>query len=148
MNKLAIILLLTLSFLGGCQQKNQTANRLLNQEDSVKILQTVLAYTPLNSLMSEFREDTLYVFDKRTANHVTRLQWQGKPVLVAKSSLYVPLSKHSPNFRFYATFPMMKLANDTVKASVVFNDIGDTGLFHLVMINSQWKIIKHEFGKI
>lgn len=43
---------------------------------------------------------------------------------------------------------MMKLANDTVKTSIVFNDIGDTGLFHLVMIDNRWKIIKHEFGKI
>lgn len=87
MNKLATILLLTASSLAWCQQKSQTTNRFLNQEDSVKILQSVLAYTPLNSLMSEFKGDTLYVFDKRTANHVTRLQRQGKPVSVAKSSL-------------------------------------------------------------
>ena len=55
MNKPVIIFLLILYLLAGCQQKRQPLTKLLTPEDSVAVLQTVLSYAPLNSLMSEFK---------------------------------------------------------------------------------------------
>ena len=148
MNKPVIIFLLILYLLAGCQQKRQPLTKLLTPEDSVAVLQTVLSYAPLNSLMSEFKGDTLYIFDKKTAPSAVRLRWQGKQVLITEAVTSIPASQYSPNLKFYATFPMMQLAGDTLKTTIVFNDIGDTGLFYLVLTNNRWKIIKHEFGKI
>ncbi|MBD2701211.1 hypothetical protein IC229_11230 [Spirosoma sp. BT702] len=132
-----------------CCTKKTEDSRELNLEDTVNVVQSVLADKPLEAeLIKDFGNQQLKLITGIAVKHNQQFTFAGKPAQVVSvaGDVYQIHEQHPKEF--YVSIPSIKFfTNDSATIFFIFHAGNATARFNLKNENGNWVIKNRQYGK-